>query len=217
MNMTKLSPTKRQPGMHMITTEAQTLDEAIDIIKARQKRKRTLRGATLAQELQLNKLHQFTKPVTLSDRTVAPKIRPPDRRRKPDVVWSREEVIEKFATGMFHITDLAKRAKVPTLMVKYWVNRDDWVPEQWTCGCEKIKSGRGNRSVFGHRTHCPRCGQFWKVEHGIPLTKKEKRQNGKGRVSQGLPAERGGNDEAEECRLSATPQPDESKKWSKDV
>ena len=142
----------------MISTEAQTLDEALDILEYRAKysKRQQRTPPTLRQELSANKLKQQAKPVSLSDRVVPPaiarRVKPPVR--KPDVVWTKEQITAAYATGMFKYVDLARRGKVSVLQVKLWVHGQAYNPLYWVCSACKYKTQTGDAD-------CQGCGKPW--------------------------------------------------------
>jgi len=150
---------KRKYGPHLLQTEA-TFDEAVEIFaKTIAGKKQSLaRKGNKATTKQLFALGRGNlRDVTLSDRkhinphrvVAAPKAKP--------VIWSKQQVIEAYASGHFKPHELSLRARVPVVQIKYWIYGKDYFPESWTC-C---------KSLTYKQSHCPICGLHWKVRYNV--------------------------------------------------
>jgi hypothetical protein len=155
----RVGANRRVPGVHTFQTEAIDLDEALDIIKSRQKAKRSKRKRSMKQLANDNKLRQMQRPITLSDRVAPAAYARPVTRKIPDVVWTAEQVRAAHATGMFKTKDLAERAKVTCLQIIFWVYGLTKPPVNWRCPeCGHLQSSatvveRGNQPMC--------CGKYW--------------------------------------------------------
>lgn len=151
--------TRRPSGIHTLTTEAQTLDQAIMIIENRQineKRKATLAAAragkkpTLKQELARAKLASWGRSISLAGGAVAkgkgtvalekmraergPK-RPHPLKDLPDEEKQRQAV-EKFRSGAWGLgakagRDLAKAFGVERETMAKWLGIEIWSPSEF--------------------------------------------------------------------------------------
>lgn len=157
----RVGPGKRIAGPHAFDTEAQTLDEALDIIKSRQKRPRAKQKNTLKREFAGNRLRQYTRPVSLSDRVIPAATNRFARtgKKASDVVWTREEVIAAHATGMFKTVDLAQRAKVNSLQIIFWVYGTAQPPVNWRCEICGTPTTSAKTVEHGYQPMC--CGRYW--------------------------------------------------------
>lgn len=167
------SPSKRLPGLHLIVTEAQTLDEALDVLRHRQRRRSEHRPPSLKQQFARARSRTLFCPITLSDRVVSSKVRP-QRRAVRVEPWSRERVIEAHRTGAFKIGELAKHAQVHPLQVWLWIKGPDWKPIQWKCGgCGKEVSNTpaAEAAKIGDDPTCRHCGAPWYSAFSSPRKK----------------------------------------------
>jgi hypothetical protein len=153
----RFDPSKRALGPHMLFTEAQTLDEALDIIKFKNKRKYVKSCLTLQQEFNLNKGRQLFKSVTLSDRIILglnPGRRQPKVKKLAVLPWTKERVVQVFNEGWFKPQELAKMAGVSTSQIKRWIWGEKWRPNNWHC---KICCRSNNSSEH--------CSKTWKEQY----------------------------------------------------
>lgn len=156
------APHKRLHGTHVIQTEAQTLDEALDIIRHKQRHERP-KGTkrTLKQQFNSAKfIANFAKPVSLSDRIVpkrngqAAKVeRPPD--------WTREQIIAAYKTGSWRPPDFRKHSKAPMLQIYWWCFGPEFKPNNFKClGCGGETFSR-RAVIAGIDPQCKHCGRLW--------------------------------------------------------
>jgi hypothetical protein len=117
------SASKRAAGPHMITTEAQTLDEVLDILKDKQRRKPS--PPTLRQELGLSKLQRRNVTLPMGGVKLTPIKLHQQNRGQTSVIghqpWTEAEVVEAYRSGIDRIVDLGKLAKVPLNRVRAWL------------------------------------------------------------------------------------------------
>lgn len=116
---------------HMIHTECETLDDAIDILTYRRivKERRRLhpRPLTLRQEFSLVKARQGRKPITLSDRVIQPKYQVgrspavPPPPKPPTMTAKRERARELYATGYWKPGEIAHEVGAECDKVKKWL------------------------------------------------------------------------------------------------
>lgn len=148
------APGKRKLGIHLSYTQAQTLDEALDIIKHRQRRHRLL-PRTLNQEFaSANRAANFRN-ISLSDRVVPHKWKKPAApKAAPQPVLDKAAVLARAKN--FSVPELARMAKVSKLQVYVWLHGSAWNPKTvtWTCKACKHKT---NGASF-----CYGCGASWK-------------------------------------------------------
>lgn len=153
--MRKQRPGKRVHGVHVVYTAVTDFDDALAIIRSRQ-RKKTSPTNTLKMQLGRNKTRQLMRPVTLSDRVVPRKKRPPAKRIGETVVWSKERIIAAWETKQFKIRDLALRGACSVLQIKRWCFGPQWRPTTgpWVCQACKHRNPAGD-------FYCGGCTKYW--------------------------------------------------------
>ena len=159
--MTRLPPDRRKHGIHMLRTEAETLDEALDILARKNREPRQPQRQTLALEMARNNLRQMCRPITLSDRVVRPFLQAPASRRKPTVIWTKEQIVAAYATGAFKIRELAIRGRVSNIQIIFWLHGEADPPIHWRCGGCGIKNNSPRGMGLPRQPICRCCGKVW--------------------------------------------------------
>jgi hypothetical protein len=149
-------------GPHMIYTEVQDFDDAIELLKRSRKRPQKVTLKTLfAQNLN----RQRFRPITLSDRLVPGKIPAILKNKVPapaqtKIVWGKNEVLANYNTGFFKLRELAHHG-VSILQVRLWVYGPNWKPATGsTWSCNKCHS-RILITNVNPQYICPKCGNSW--------------------------------------------------------
>ena len=116
---------RRTVGPHVETYEAQTLDEAVEILWSRcaaaGRRQRQVRASrSLQQELATARVNVKTKPITLAGMVVPPRRISPFKSQPKPEPWTREQVRATYATGNYKRMDLRLLAHLPGKVIAEW-------------------------------------------------------------------------------------------------
>lgn len=155
------SPRKRHAGPHMFVTEAQSLDEALAIIKSKQSKMKGPRKQNLAQQYAFAELQSKRKVVSLSDRATPGMYHRTKAAPVAKVRWEKEEVLRRHATGDFKLGELAHKAKVTKLQIIFWLWGVDKPPVNWVC--DNCKTANCSMTLIsnGFQPSCRQCRKDW--------------------------------------------------------
>ncbi len=113
---------KRAPGPHVTVTEAQTLDEALEILRDKQ-HKRQRKSPSFKAQIASNNLRQRLKDITLPLGMKSDALVTRYRQPKSSIVrkreWSKQEVLEMTKTQT--LVTVARITGVPGEQIRAWL------------------------------------------------------------------------------------------------